>query len=64
MVKPALNLTGEDGNPILIVVRAQKALRKTGADEEYIAEFTKDATSGDYEHLLEVVFRYFEVDGE
>lgn len=60
--KPVLHLDGSDGNGALIIGRAQKALRKSGATEDYVAEFTKEVTSRDYDHLLQVIFKYFEVE--
>jgi len=45
-------LVGEDGNAFSILGRVGKALRKGGATREQIDEFTTEATSGDYNHLL------------
>jgi hypothetical protein len=34
------------------------ALRKGGADKEYIDKFKNEATSGDYDNLLQTVCKY------
>ena len=50
-----VKLTGEDGNAFSIIARTSKALRAAGATKEEIAEFQKDATSGNYSHLITTV---------
>jgi hypothetical protein len=59
--KPKLRLVGEDGNAFAILARAKRALRGAGREDE-IQDFVKQATSGDYDHLLRVVMEWFEVD--
>lgn len=61
-IRPVLKLTGEDGNAFFIIGRAQRALRKAGAKESYVAQFVQEATSGNYDHLLQTMFKYFEVE--
>lgn len=61
-LRPSFKLEGEDGNAFVIVARAKKAMRKVGLPEDYIDSFVKEATSGDYDNLLQTVFKYFEVD--
>ena len=50
-----VKLVGEDGNGFVIVGRVRKRLRRAGATEEQLSEFTEEATSGDYAHLLATV---------
>lgn len=45
-------LVGEDGNAFAIIGRVSRALRGAGADRDAIAEFRREAMSGDYDHLL------------
>jgi hypothetical protein len=52
--KPTVRLVGEDGNAFSIMGRVKKALRRAGADKEYIDKYLNEATSGDYDHLLVV----------
>lgn len=45
-------LVGNDGNAFAILAAMQRALRKGGVSAELVEQFHKDATSGDYNHLL------------
>jgi len=59
--KPEVKLVGEDGNAWSIMGRVSKALRNAGADKEYIDEYTKKSTSGDYDNLLRIAMEYVDV---
>jgi len=61
MSKPVLKLVGEDGNAFNILGKAQREARAAGCDEETINQFMSEATSGDYDHLLQTCMKYFEV---
>lgn len=50
-----VDLTGEDGNAFFILGRVRKALLRAGVDREDVDAFTAEATSGDYDHLLQTV---------
>ena len=54
-------LVGEDGNAALIIGRVQKALLRAGAPKEERDEFVREATSGDYDHLLQTCMEWVEV---
>ncbi len=56
--KPTVKLVGEDGNAFAIMGRVSKALRKAGADKEYIDKYTNEAMSGNYDNLLVVSMNY------
>lgn len=60
--KPTVKLVGEDGNAFAIMGRVTKALRKAGADKEYIDKYTNEAMSGDYDNLLVVSMNYVNVE--
>lgn len=60
--KPTLQLSGMDGNAFFILGRAMSILRKNGYTEEDIKRYEEDATSGDYDHLLQVQFKWFDVE--
>lgn len=49
-----VRLTGGDGNAFAVVVRVRQALRRAGVVAEGIDQFTKEATTGDYDQLLAV----------
>jgi hypothetical protein len=59
--RPKVKLTGKDGNAFNLMGIVSKALRKAGADKEYIEQFHKDAMSGDYPNLLRICMEYTEV---
>lgn len=48
----SVRLSGKDGNAFNILSKIRIALRRAGVSEEEINQFTKEATSGDYNHLL------------
>jgi len=56
--KPELNLTGQDGNAFSILGKARKVALKNNMPWETI---NKEATTGDYDHLLQTMMKYFEV---
>jgi len=58
-----VRLVGEDGNAFAIMGRVSKALRRAGL-VDIADEFMTEATSGDYNHLLETVLDYVETDDE
>ena len=60
--KPYVKLTGEDENAFFILGRCGRAMRKAGWSKDQIDQFHKEATSDDYDHLLQTVMKYCEVD--
>ena len=59
--KPAVKLSGEDGNAYGIMGRVKRALAKHGADQEYINKYLQESMSGDYNNLLITAMKYVEV---
>jgi len=57
-MKPVLKLLGRDGNGLAILAEAGKIARKNKMDWNKIAE---EATSGDYNHLIQVMMKYFDI---
>ena len=51
-----------DGNAFSIMGRVKQALKRAGADKEYIDEYLSKATSGDYDNLLVVSMGYVDVE--
>jgi hypothetical protein len=49
-----------DGNAFAVMGAVRAALKKAGVSTETIAEYTKKATSGDYNNLLAVSMEYVE----
>lgn len=60
--KPTIQLSGQDGNAFFIIGRAIKILRNSGYSEEEIQAFEDEATSGDYDNVLQTVMKWFEVE--
>jgi hypothetical protein len=59
--RPKVKLVGENGNAFSILGTVSKALKKAGADKEYIDQYLNKAMSGDYDHLLGVTMEYVDV---
>lgn len=56
-----VQLTGHDGNAFAVLGRVREALRR-GGRRDLIEPFTAEATSGDYDHLLQTCHRYVHCD--
>ena len=56
-----VKLVGKDGNAYAILARVRSALRR-GGRADLVEPFTKEATSGDYYHLLATAMDYVEVE--
>jgi len=57
-----VQLVGQDGNAFFILARVVSALKDAGATKEEIDEFRTEATSGDYDHLLQTCMEWAECD--
>ena len=57
-----VTLVGEDGNAFNILGRVNQALRKNGVLAEERHAFWQEATSGDYDHLLQTCMAWVEVE--
>jgi hypothetical protein len=57
-----VTLIGEDGNAFSILGKVQKALRKADVPDEQVREFFDEATSGDYDHLLQTAMAWVDVE--
>jgi hypothetical protein len=55
-----VKLTGQDGNAFNLLGLVRKAIL-TSNQPELADAFMSDATSGDYDHLLQTCMRYVEV---
>lgn len=56
--KPTLKLSGEDGNAFFILGRASRIAKQNNMDWSKIQ---KEATAGDYDHLLQTMNKHFNV---
>jgi hypothetical protein len=57
----SVRLVGTDGNAFAILGRVRRALTDADVSEDDQAAFTAEATSGDYDHLLQTVMRWVDV---
>jgi hypothetical protein len=51
-------LVGIDGNAFSIIGTVSRGLRRAGAPSEYVKAFQAEASSGDYDHVLQTAIRY------
>jgi hypothetical protein len=56
--KVTAELVGQDGNAMSILGRVTGAMRREGWTAEERKVYTDEATSGDYDHLLQVTLQY------
>lgn len=57
-----VQLVGLDGNAFAIISRCCEAMRRAKLSLAEREEFRKDATSGDYNHLIITCMEWFDVD--
>ena len=57
-----VQLSGQDGNGFFIVVRVGNALKMAGVSQSDITVFRNEATSGDYDHLLQTCMKWVNVE--
>jgi len=57
-----VHLSGGSGNASAIIGAVMKALRRGGVDAATISDFTAEATSGDYDNVIQTAMRWVEVD--
>lgn len=56
-----VQLSGESGNPEMIIARVSAALRRAGVSQEEIETFRAEAKSGDYDNVIQTCMRWVEV---
>ena len=59
---PTLILVGRDGNAFAILGNAKKVMREAKWPKELQDEIMDEATSGDYNHLIQTMMKYFDVE--
>lgn len=58
MNKPVIDLNTVDGNAFSILAAVREALLAHGVSEAEVEKYTKEATAGDYDHLLITTMDY------
>ena len=56
-----VELTGNDGNAFAVLGNVSKALRKNEVSKQEIDDFMTEATSGDYDNLLQTCMKWVNV---
>lgn len=59
--KIRVQLTGEDGNAFSIMGKVIRAMKKANVSKDDIDSYTKEATEGDYNHLLATTMKWVHV---
>jgi hypothetical protein len=57
-----VTLVGTDGNAFAVLGKVSRALRQAGVSDDERQAFMAEATAGDYDHLLQTIMRWVEVD--
>lgn len=57
-----VQLVGGDRNAFFILGVVRRALSRAKVDQAIIDEFTDEAKSGDYDHLLQTCMRWVDVE--
>ena len=53
-----VQLSGEDGNAFAIISRVLMAMKHAEVPAETIKQFSDEAMSGDYDHVLQTCMKY------
>lgn len=56
-----VQLAGEDGNAFVIIGRVAQALARAGASRDEVSAFQEEATSGDYDNVIQTAMRWVTV---
>lgn len=56
-----VQLSNMDGNAYVIIGAVRKALRRAGVPDVEIDQFSNEAKSGDYDHLLQTAMAWVNV---
>ena len=57
-----VKLVGQNGNAFNILAICLQAMRRAGLSQEERDAFHKEATSGNYDHLLATCMKWFDVE--
>lgn len=57
-----VQLTGTDANPFMIIGRVKEAMRRAKVPKAEIDKFIEEATSGDYDNVLQTCMKWVDVE--
>lgn len=61
LIKPDVQLSGQDGNAFIVIGVMTKALKSVGNSDSIVEDYEKQATSDSYNHLLKVSMSFANV---
>ena len=56
-----VDLVGTDGNAFALIGKVRQSLKANGVSKQEIDDFSKEATSGNYNHLLQTCMKWVNV---
>lgn len=56
-----VELVGQDSNAFLMIGRVRMALKRGGVEADEVEVFSKEAMSGDYDHVLRTITNWVNV---
>jgi len=56
-----VKLTGENGNAFNLISKVTYALKRNGIKQAEVDQFVNEATSGDYDNVLQTCMRWVDV---
>jgi len=59
---PDVKVTIYDGNAMKILSKCKNAARRAGLSDTEVDQYLQEATSGNYQKLLQTSFEWFDVD--
>ena len=59
---PTVKLLGTDGNAFSIIGNCRRSAKRAGWNDAQLSAFVKEATSGDYDHVIQTAMKYFDVE--
>lgn len=57
-----VRLTGADGNAMSVISKVRVAMRRAGVSPIELDQFSAEALSGDYDHVLRTAMRWVDVE--
>jgi hypothetical protein len=57
-----VKLIGENGNAFVLIGKVKNALLQAKVPRDEVLEFAKEAMAGDYDHVLQTIMAWVEVE--
>ena len=56
-----VQLSGNDGNALVVIGAVIRGLKRAGAPQSEIDKFKSEATSSDYDHVIQTAMKWVDV---